>query len=112
MNKVTVNKQSLLRVLLAVYVFPLLLVVFSLSVPAGDLPLCGLMFVLALFGFMLALRESRRWRVIWVTALIFAVVCGGLEIVGGKAVARMRLRQKVSAAKPAAAATFYKQVTA
>jgi hypothetical protein len=93
MNKVTLNKQSLLRVLLAVYLFPLYLVVFSLSVPPGDLPLCGLMLALAVLGFMLARRQSRAWQLIWLTALGVSVLCGILEVVAGQRIARQRPHQ-------------------
>jgi len=103
MQKVTLSKPSLLRILLGVYVFPLSLVVFSLSVPPGDLPLCGLMLILALLGLMLAWRESRAWRLIWISALILSVLCGGLEIVAGQRISRQRSRQRSSAANPAGA---------
>jgi hypothetical protein len=103
MQKVTLSKPSLLRILLGVYVFPLLLVVFSLGVPPGDLPLCGLMLILAVLGLMLAWRERRPWRVIWMAALILSVLCGGLEIVAGQRIARQRSRKKSSAANPTGA---------
>jgi hypothetical protein len=98
MQKIAINKQSLLRVLLGVYMFPLFLVVFSLSVPPGDLPLCGLMFVLAGFGFILARRESRAWRLIWLSALILSLLCGALELVAGQRIARQRSHHEASSA--------------
>jgi hypothetical protein len=103
MQRIAINKQSVLRVLLGVYLFPLFLVVFSLSVPPGDLPLCGLMFVLAGFGLVLARRESRAWRVIWLSALIVSVLCGVLEVVAGQRIARQRSRRESNLANPARA---------
>jgi 4-amino-4-deoxy-L-arabinose transferase-like glycosyltransferase len=91
MKKITINKRSLLRILIGVYLFPLFLVCFSLSVPPGDLPLCGLMFVLAGFGFMLARRESRTWRLVWLIALMLSLLCGALEMVAGRRIAHQRL---------------------
>ena len=88
MQKLTMNKRSVLRVLLGVYIFPLWLVCFSLSVPPGDLPLCGLMFVIAAFGLVLARQESRAWRVVWLVALIVSILCGILEVVAGQHIAR------------------------
>jgi hypothetical protein len=99
----TFNKRSLLRVLLGVYLFPLYLVVFSLSVPPGDLPLCGLMFALPGVGFMLAHRESRAWRLIWLSALVVSVLCGILEAVAGQRSARQRSHHESSLANPALA---------
>lgn len=101
MQKATLSKPSLMRMLLGVYVFPLLLVVFSLSVPPGDLPLCGLMLILAVVGLFLARRESRAWRLIWMSALAVSVLCAGLEIVAGQRIAHQRSQQKPSAANPA-----------
>jgi 4-amino-4-deoxy-L-arabinose transferase-like glycosyltransferase len=90
MQKLTINKRSLLRILLGVYLFPLYLVCFSLSVPPADLPLCGLMFVMAAFGLILARRESRAWRVVWTIALIVSILFGVLEIIAGQHMARQR----------------------
>jgi hypothetical protein len=90
MQKFTINKRSWLRMLLGVYLFPLFLVCFSLSVPPADLPLCGLMFIVAALGLVLARRESRAWRVIWTSALILSVLCGALEVVAGKRIAHQR----------------------
>jgi hypothetical protein len=84
------NRRSLLRVLLGIYLFPLSLVCLSLSVPPADLPLCGLLFVLAVVGFALARRESRAWRFIWIGALIVALVFGVLEVVAGRRIAHQR----------------------
>ena len=103
MQRIAINKQSVLRVLLGVYVFPLFLVVFSLSVPPADLPLCGLMFGLAGVGFILARRESRAWRLIWLSALIVSVLCGVLEVMAGQRTARQRSRHQSSLANPARA---------
>jgi hypothetical protein len=109
MHKLAINKQSLLRILIGVYLFPLSLVCFSLSVPSGDLPLCGLMFVLAGFGFMLARRESHAWRLVWLSALILSVLCGALEVVAGQRIAHQRSHHESSvkrtAANPTAVAT-------
>jgi|SRR4051812_20440178 hypothetical protein len=90
MQKIAVNKRSWLKVLLGVYLFPLSLVCFSLSVPPADWPLCAFMFVLAIFGFFLARGASRAWRVVWIAALIFSLVCAVLEVVAGKRIARQR----------------------
>ena len=103
MHKIAINKQSLLRILIGVYLFPLSLVCFSLSVPPGDLPLCGLMFVLAGFGFILARQESRAWRLIWLSALIVSVVCGVLEVVAGQRIAGQRSHHESRKANPARA---------
>jgi hypothetical protein len=96
MQKVTINKLSLLRILVGVYLFPLYLVVFSLSVPPADLPLCGLMFVLAGAGFLLARHESRAWRLVWVLALVASVLCGVLQVVAGHRIARQRSHHQSS----------------
>jgi hypothetical protein len=96
MQKLTINKRSMMRVLLGVYLFPLYLVVFSLSVPPADMPLCGLMFVLAVFGLVLARRESRIWRVVWTVALIAAIIFAVLEIVAGRNIANQRSRHDSS----------------
>jgi len=90
MQKLTINKRSLLRVLFGVYLFPLYLVVFSLSVPPADLPLCGLLFVLAAFGLVLARRESRAWRVVWTVALIASVIFAVLQVIAGRNIAHQR----------------------
>ena len=87
MQKLAINKRSLLRILLGVYLFPFYLVCFSLGVPPSDLPLCGIMFVIATFGLILAWRESRFWRGFWTGALIVSVLCGILEITTGQRVA-------------------------
>ncbi len=96
MQKLAINKRSLLRVVLGVYLFPLYLVCFSLSVPPADLPLCGLMFVLAAFGLVLARRESRAWRVVWTIALIVSILGGVLEIIAGQHIARQRSKHDSS----------------
>jgi hypothetical protein len=96
MQKLTINKRSLLRILLCVYLFPLYLVCFSLSVPPADLPLCGLMFVLAAFGLILARRERRAWRVVWTIALIVSILFAVLEIVAGKHLARQHSKHDSS----------------
>jgi hypothetical protein len=90
MQKLTLNKRSVLRVLLGVYLFPFYLVVFSLSVPPADLPLCGLLFVLAVFGLVLGRRESRAWRVVWTFALIMSVVFVVLQFIAGRNIAHQR----------------------
>ena len=90
MQEFTINKKSLLRVLLGVYLFPLYLVCFSLGVPPSDLPLCGVMLALAAFGLVLARRESRAWRVIWASALVVSLLCGVLEVIAGQRIAHQR----------------------
>jgi energy-coupling factor transporter transmembrane protein EcfT len=84
------NRRSLLRVLLGVYLLPLSLVCLSLSVPPADLPLCGLLFVLAVIGFALARREGRAWRFIWIGALILAFVFGVSEVIAGRRIEHKR----------------------
>ena len=96
MQKLSINKLSLLRILLGVYLFPLSLVIFSLSVPPGNLPLCGLTFVLAGIGFLLARHESRAWRLVWVIALTVSVLCGALEVVAGQRIAHQRSHHESS----------------
>ena len=90
MSRFAINKQSVLRVLLVVYMFLLLLLVFSLGVPPHDLPLCVMTFVLAACGFLLARRESKAWRTIWIGAVVVSVLCGALEVVAGHRIARQR----------------------
>lgn len=90
MKNSTINRRSVLRVLLGVYLFPLYLVVFSLSVPPHDLTLCGLLSVLAGIGFVVARRESRAWRLIWLGALLTSVLFGILEMVAGQRTERQR----------------------
>jgi 4-amino-4-deoxy-L-arabinose transferase-like glycosyltransferase len=101
MNKIIMSKRTILRVLFGVFLFPLSLVVFSLNVPPGDLPLCGLMFALAAFGLVLARRESRAWRLIWLCALIISVLCGVLEVVAGQRIVRQRSQAQSRLANPA-----------
>jgi hypothetical protein len=96
MQKLTNNKRSLLRVLLSVYFVLLYLVIFSLSVPPADLPLCGLMFALAALGFFLARQESQVWRVVWIITLIVSILCGALEIIAGQHIARQRSKHDSS----------------
>ena len=96
MKKLNINKRSLLRVLLGVYLFPLYLVVFSLSVPPADLPLCGLMFVLSVFGLVLARRDIRAWRVVWTSALITSIIFAVLEIIAGRNIAHQRSKHDPS----------------
>ena len=87
MNNPVLNRRSLSRILFGVYLLPLFLVCFSLSVPPADLPLCGLMFALAVGGLILVRRDTRFWRVVWTTALIASVLFGVLELVAGKRIA-------------------------
>jgi len=61
------------------------------------------MFILAGIGFMLARRQSRAWRLIWLSALIVSVLCGVLEVVAGHRIARQRARHESSLAHPARA---------
>jgi hypothetical protein len=96
MQKLTNNKRSLLRVLLSVYFVLLYLVIFPLSVPPADLPLCGLMFTLAAFGFFLARQESQVRRVVWTIALSVSILCGVLEIIAGQHIARQRSKHDSS----------------
>ncbi|MGD0413063.1 MAG: hypothetical protein ABSC18_15335 [Verrucomicrobiota bacterium] len=96
MKKLNINKRSLLRVLLGVYLFPLYLVVFSLSVPPADLPLCGLMFVLSVLGLVLARRDIRAWRVVWTGALITSIIFAVLEIIAGQNIAHQRSKHDSS----------------
>ena len=95
-QKVTLNKRPLLLVLAAVYLFPLFLLAFSLSVPPADFPLFGSMFVLAVLGLLLARREGRAWRLIWTGALIVSVLCGVLEVLAGKRIAQQRSKNESS----------------
>ena len=96
MQKLTINRKSVLRVLMGIYFFPLYLVICSLSVPPADLPLCGLMFAIAAFGLVLARRESRAWRVVWTIALIVSILCGVLEIIAGQHIARQHSKHDSS----------------
>jgi len=101
--KLTIDRRSMLRILGGVYFFPFFLVCFSLSVPPADLPLCGLLFILAVVGYFLARRESRAWRVFWIAALAFALVSGVLEIVAGMRIARQRSKHALAPNKRIAA---------
>ena len=96
MQKLPINKRSLLRVFLGIYLFLLSLVCFSLSVPPADLPLCGLMSVLAAFGLFLARRENRAWRVVWTSALIASIIFGALQIIAGRSIAHQRSKHDSS----------------
>ena len=58
MQKLIINRRFFLRMLLVVYLFLFFLVSFSLSVPPADLPLCGLMFVVATLGLVLAIEKA------------------------------------------------------
>src|SRR3954462_3140074 len=89
-RKPTLDKRSFLRILVGVYLFPLFLICFSLSVPPADLPLCGLLFVLAVIGIILARRERRAWRLFWTGALIVALLLAVLEVIAGWRIARHR----------------------
>ncbi len=90
MKKPPSYTQFLLPVLLACYLVPCLLVVGSLSVPPADLPICGLMFVVAVAGLVLAWRYTRVWRLIWVGALAASLLLGTLEIVAGSRLSHRR----------------------
>jgi hypothetical protein len=96
MFKRAINRKSLLRVLLGIYLLPLFLVCFSLSVPPADFPLCVLMLVLAALGLFLAHRENRSWRLIWISALIISIICGVLEIVAGHRIAYQHSKNETS----------------
>jgi len=91
-NKLTLDRRSILRILLGIYLFPFSLVCFSLSVPPADLPLCGLLFLLAVAGFIVARREGRAWQILWIAALLFALLSGVLQVV-----ARNRIAHQLSA---------------
>ena len=104
MNKITITNRSVLRVLLGVYLLPLYLVVFSLSVPPGDLLLCGLMFILAGVGYVLARRGSRAWRLIWFSALLLSLLCAVFQFVACQRIARPRSHHESILANPARAA--------
>ena len=84
MQKPALNRQSLLRILAGVYLFPLYLVCFSLGVPPSDLPLCALLFALAVFGLVLARKESRVWGLFWGGALVVSVAFATFQIAATK----------------------------
>jgi uncharacterized membrane protein YjjB (DUF3815 family) len=90
-------KRSLLRILLVVYLFPLVLVCGSLSVPPRDLLLFALMFAVAVAGTILSFKESRKWRAVWTAALVVALLGGALELFAGKRIARERSNNENSA---------------
>jgi hypothetical protein len=89
-------KKTVLRILLGVYLFPFLLVCSSLSVPPADLPIYVLMLCIALFGLTISFRDSRRWRVIWITALIFSISGGVLDVVAGKRITRQLIDNRTT----------------
>ena len=97
MHRIVISRKSILRGLLGVYLFPLWLVVFSLSVPPADFPLCVMMFVLAVLGLTLARKENRAWRAIWTVGVVIAIVAGVLQIVAGRRVAARLHSEKQSA---------------
>lgn len=90
------DKRSPLRILAGIYLFLLFFISFSLSVPPADLPLCGLMFVLAAIGVVLSRLESPGWRIFWIAALIIALASGVLEFVAGKRLERQHSEHAVT----------------
>ncbi|PWU22113.1 MAG: hypothetical protein C5B50_00245 [Verrucomicrobia bacterium] len=88
-------KRFMIKLLLVIYVLFLLLSgPFSLSVAPADLPLFVAMFCIAVIGLILGLRESKRWRVVWISALLISMLGATLEVVVGKRIARQRLEHK------------------
>jgi len=83
-------KTRVLRILVAVFLFALLLVTFSLDVPPGDIPIFILMLVIAGTGLALTVRGSRKWRALWIVAAVITLVGGSLEIIAGKKIAGSR----------------------
>jgi hypothetical protein len=83
-------RLSTLRVLAGVLVLPLYLVVSSLSVPPNDLPLYGIIFLLAICGLAVAHKEDRGWRIFRGIVLVLSVAFGTLEVLAGKRIARLR----------------------
>jgi hypothetical protein len=97
MPKPILNHQFFLRLLLGLYLVPLLLVCNSLSVPPHDLLFCGLMFVFAILGLVFTPQAGRAWRVFWTVALAVSLLCGGLEVIAGKNIARQRSTMELKA---------------
>ena len=89
-------KQSVLRILLGVFLFLVVLTTFSLSVPPGDFSLFVAMFVIACVGLGLSLPESRSWRAVWTVALVAAFLGGALESIAGKRIAQQRSKNESS----------------
>ena len=88
-------KSATLKVLLIVYLFIFLLVCFSLSVPPAEMPLFVLMFCIAAIGIAISFRESRRWRIIWIIALVISILGGTLDVIAGKRIAREKSKLSV-----------------
>jgi hypothetical protein len=86
----------LLRIRVGIFAFLLVFKAFSLDVPPGSLALWVAMFGIAGLGEILSLRESRKWRVLWMAALAIALVGGALELVAGKRIAEQRSRHESS----------------
>ena len=86
------NKQTALRILAGVYLLPMLLTGFSLSVPPADFPLFVFMLAIAAFGLCLTSPESPKWRVAWTVALVIALLGGAFELLAGKRLAQQRLK--------------------
>jgi hypothetical protein len=92
----TFSKRSLLLALLAVYFFFCSFVFLSLSIPPADFPFCGAMFVISVWGLFAATGESRVWRLIWVGALLGAILCGALELISGARIAHQHHAELIS----------------
>jgi len=100
MRAPTINRRSWLRILFGVYLFPLFLFSFSLSVPPGDLPICAMMFVIAVLGLILARREHHTWLRIWALALIVSLLCTASEIIAGRRIALECSRNALGITRP------------
>ncbi|MDB6055115.1 MAG: hypothetical protein JWN25_2638 [Verrucomicrobiales bacterium] len=89
-------KQSLSRILLLVFCALFVLTVGSLGVPPDDLPLFGLLILIAAIGLMTAWNPSKKWRYIWVAALTISIFGSFLDLFAGKRMAGQHLKNERS----------------
>jgi hypothetical protein len=96
MHNRTFSKRSLLLALLVVYFIFCSFVFLSLSIPPADFPFCVAMFVVAVWGLFAAAGESRVWRLIWIGALVGAILAGALELISGARIAHQHHAELIS----------------
>jgi hypothetical protein len=88
------RRKPILRILSGIFLLPLALVCFSLSVPPADLPLLGIMILIGSKGLALSLRHNPKWRWFWSIALAMSVFGAALEIVASKRIASQRSQEE------------------
>ncbi len=65
-------------------------VCFSLSMPPADLPFFSALFVLATCALLASKQQTRRWKIICIEGLAFAVLGIGKEIIAGRQIKALR----------------------